>query len=379
MKSPEYYRGREQTYQKHFFLERYLESVAYHIGYSNNDFVYVDGFSGPWKSEDENFDDTSFMIALQKLRNVREGLGKVNRYPKIRCLFIEKEPQAFKALGQAIKGVPRVEVEALHGEFEALIPRVLNFIGGSFSLVFIDPTGWKGFGLKQITPILKHRPGEIIINFMFDYINRFFDHPEAEITETFDALFGGPGWNEAVSASPEREKAMIELYCDRVKKAGEFAHVTYARIDKPTADRTYFYLVYGTRHPKGLIVFRKVEKGFTEEQGRVRLTAKQNRRIERTGQNELFGVADADLPERPFEQERTEQLKAARIRLIKMIEQRPRNRFEDVQISLLEMPLIWESDIKEMVKSLCDEGRIDIEGMKGRERTPKPGHVLVRK
>jgi len=49
MKSVGYYRGREQTYLKHFFLERYLERVAYVIGYSQPQFVYVDGFSGPWK------------------------------------------------------------------------------------------------------------------------------------------------------------------------------------------------------------------------------------------------------------------------------------------------------------------------------------------
>jgi hypothetical protein len=51
VKSPEYYRGREQTYLKHFFLERYLERVAYNIGWSAPEFVYVDGFSGPWRSE----------------------------------------------------------------------------------------------------------------------------------------------------------------------------------------------------------------------------------------------------------------------------------------------------------------------------------------
>lgn len=64
MKPAEYYRGREQTYLKHFFLERYLERVAYNIGSFYNDFVYVDGFSGPWKSGDEALDDTSFMIAI---------------------------------------------------------------------------------------------------------------------------------------------------------------------------------------------------------------------------------------------------------------------------------------------------------------------------
>lgn len=105
MKSPEYYKGREQTYLKHFFLERYLERVAYNIGSFANEFVYVDGFSGPWKSENEALDDTSFMIAIQKLRQVREGLAKVGRTPKIRCMFVEKESGPYRALEAAVRNV----------------------------------------------------------------------------------------------------------------------------------------------------------------------------------------------------------------------------------------------------------------------------------
>ena len=52
MKPADHYRGREQTYLKHFFLERYLERVAYKVGSFAPEFVYVDGFSGPWKTED---------------------------------------------------------------------------------------------------------------------------------------------------------------------------------------------------------------------------------------------------------------------------------------------------------------------------------------
>lgn len=68
MKEVEYDQGREQTYLKHFFLERYLERVAYVIGGTHPEFIYVDGFSGPWRSQAEAFEDTSFIIALRKLR-----------------------------------------------------------------------------------------------------------------------------------------------------------------------------------------------------------------------------------------------------------------------------------------------------------------------
>lgn len=315
MKPPEYYRGREQTYLKHFFLERYLERVAYTIGSFYNDFVYVDGFSGPWKSGDEALDDTSFMIAIQKLRQVREGLAKVGRTPKIRCMFIEKEPGSYRALQATVRNVTDIQIETLNGEFEHSIPEVLKFVGKAFYLVFIDPTGWTGFGLKQITPVLQHRPGEVLVNFMFDYINRFLDDPRPDVASSFTELFGGPGWETAVRTAVRREDAIVELYRERMRAAGGFAHVTSTRILKPTHDRSYFYLVYGTRHFKGLVEFREVERKAVDEQERVRFAAKQESREARTGQTELFSADDVAGAPASFEAERSMQRSSAVERL----------------------------------------------------------------
>ena len=68
------YAGREQTYLKHFVLKKYLERVAYNIFSFRPDFTYVDGFSGPWKSDDERYEDTSFSIAIEQLRSVQIGV-----------------------------------------------------------------------------------------------------------------------------------------------------------------------------------------------------------------------------------------------------------------------------------------------------------------
>ena len=275
MKDVSHYEGREQTYLKHFFLEKYLEKVAYVIGFSYPEFVYVDGFSGPWRAEHEALEDTSFVIATNMLKRVREGLAKKGRHPRIRCLFIEKERNSFAALQEAVAKEHDLDVTSMHGEFAALIPRILRYVGTSFSLVFIDPTGWTGFGLRKIEPILKHNPGEVLVNFMFDHINRFLDHPGPGIRATFDDLFGGPGWDSAVHATDRREAAVVELYMDRMRGLGDFAHVTRTRILKPVSDRSYFYLVYGTRHVRGLQEFRRIEKKVVQEQEQVRLVVKQ--------------------------------------------------------------------------------------------------------
>lgn len=376
MKEVEYYRGREQTYLKHFFLERYLERVAYVIGSSQPEFVYVDGFSGPWKSDDEAFEDTSFIIAINKLRQVRDGLAKAGKNPRVRCLFIEKSPTAFKALEQAISCVSDFEVKALHGDFEEVIPDILQFVGRSFSLVFIDPTGWTGFGLRRITPILQHRPGEVLVNFMFDYVNRFLDDPRPEIASSFDELLGGPGWTSVVQPGQRREDAIIELYRDRMRSSGGFKHVTSTRVLKPLADRSYFYLIYGTRHVKGLQEFRGVEKVAVGEQERIRLAAKQTHRVERSGQEELFPSGGLAGPP-SFEQEKASQLTDAMSRLRLLVRTKNKVKYEEVLGILLEMPLVWESDIKQMVKNMREAGEIDVHGLQPRERTVKRSHTLV--
>ena len=141
MKPPDFYRGREQTYVKHFFLERYLERVAYNILWSQKEFVYVDGFSGPWQSEDEVFEDTSFVIALNQLRKVRDELRNRGREVKIRCLFNDNEPDAYKALAGAVNGVEDIEIKVLCHDFEEVVPKFVDYVGKSFSLTFYRSNG----------------------------------------------------------------------------------------------------------------------------------------------------------------------------------------------------------------------------------------------
>ena len=180
MRPPEYYRQKEQAYVKHFFLEQYLEKVAFHIGYGYREFVYVDCFSGPWQSQDEEFADTSIRISLDRLNYVRTGLAAQGRYADIRAIFIEKSPTAFDALQAALnQHRGSIKTTALQGAFEDNIQRILAEIGSAFAFFFIDPKGWTGFAMDNIRPILLHKPGEVMVNFMYDFVNRFLDFPNA--------------------------------------------------------------------------------------------------------------------------------------------------------------------------------------------------------
>src|SRR5438876_588548 len=79
MVSLEDYKGREQSYVKHVFLDRYLETLAHKTASQYPHIVYVDGFAGPWQSANEKFQDTSFGIALNARRRAKASWKKNGR------------------------------------------------------------------------------------------------------------------------------------------------------------------------------------------------------------------------------------------------------------------------------------------------------------
>jgi three-Cys-motif partner protein len=373
MRTPDFYKGKEQTYLKHFFLEKYLETVAFHIGYRYPRFVYVDGFSGPWRAQGVDLSDTSFRIALEQLNYVQAGLAAPPHYkhPGIEAIFVEEDPFAFAALRQAVNEYRgSIKVRALPGTFEANIPEILDSVKQAFSFFFIDPTGWKGFGMEAIKPILNHNPGEVIINFMYDYINRFLNWEHSKTEANLDRLFGTQKWRSLRDVD-DREYAIVDFYREQVRTAGNFQFVTSTRILKPTHDRAYFHLVYATRNAKGITEFRDVEKKTVSEQEQVRWTAKRLARESRSGQPEL-DLEPIESLESELNRERSKQKQRAEDRILGLLQRGPIE-YDNICPKILELPLVWESDFKSILLAMRDANKIHIKGLTPPARTPKSG------
>lgn len=381
MKPPEFYKDREPTWVKHLFLEKYLERVAYNILSFRDEFVYVDGFSGPWKSKADDFDDASFMIAVNQLRKVRSGIkDRLGKDVRIRCYFNDNNPVAFVGLKRAVENIHDMEIKAVNLNFEDVVADIVEFVERSFSMTFIDPTGWKGFGMQKIQPLLA-LPGEVLINFMFDFVNRFLKDPRPETAATFDHLFGDSAWyrevEQRVVQGDTREDAVLGIYRERLRRAGGFKHVTSTRILNPLSERAYFHLVYGTRHLKGLIEFRRVEKRTVPEQERVRQSAKATSRVKRTGQSDLFDSGEHQTGPRSYEAERRKRGEIGRASMREVLARRGSLRFEELYEVILEIPLVWESDIKGWLSEMRKAGEIEIPELTGRQSVPKADYIIV--
>jgi len=168
----------------------------------------------------------------------------------------------------------------------------------TFLFGFLDPIGWKGIALRRIAPLIRHRPGEVLVNVMTNGLVR---HGTNDLVwGSVNELFGDNDWRadlgEAVARLGSRDAAIIEIYLKRLKRAGDFSYVGSTRIRNPDKDRTYFHLAYGTRHPAGMEVFRRSEKRCVEVQEQVVVENYREKREREHQSADLHRAAHRNLP-----------------------------------------------------------------------------------
>lgn len=386
MNSKDLYERREQTLVKHFILQKYLERFAFIVGSYWDVLTYVDCFSGPWNARSDKFEDSSFSIALQELRKAKAALANSakSRNLKLRCYFLEKNPSAYAKLEEFAKCVTDAAIETRNGTLENSVPEICGFIqqGGkrSFPFIFIDPTGWTGFGMQNIAPLLRLKPGEILINFMTGHIRRFLDSPQEETQASFKALFGSDVFRSKIQglAKADREDAAVEEYIRNAKNIGGFPYACSAIVLHPEHARTHFHLIYLTRDPKGVEVFKETEKKAMEVQEAARAQAQQRSRIERRGQGELFEsktMHDASH----YQALRERYSSKAYEVVLNALQSQRRLLYDDAWSLALSNPMTWESDLKQWVENWRADKRIQVEGWAVRQRVPhrKENNFLV--
>lgn len=375
---PPAYEGREQTLVKHILLRDYLERVAWNILSFKSDFVFVDGFSGPWMNVNDDYSDTSFGIAIEKLRRVKAGFAAKNECRSLRCVFVEKGTAAFEKLSQAANSAPDLQAKALAGKFEDRVDDVLRLVGRGFALTFVDPTGWS-FDLKKLAPLLKHQPGEVLVNFMYEHFKRFIDDKRPEIIRSQTLPFGDPNWradyNELITGGSSKEAAVLEVFKRKLREVCGFTYVASARVQNRTASKTHFHLVYGTRSVKGLVEFRKVEKDAMRAQEDCRVQARETDRRANSQQQGLFSGLElaelmADRDPRAPDRER------AREAVIEAVEGGPVP-YEDLLPAILQDHSVTQPELKDLLMDLRSEGRVAFHGMLPGKKKPHEGMYIA--
>jgi three-Cys-motif partner protein len=239
------------TAKKHEILKRYFDAWLPILAMTNLRVIYIDGFAGPGVYS--GGEDGSPVIVL------KAALG--HRYKpatEFCCLFVEADKKRYDHLTSVLGALPtlpkNIKFQTAHTTFDDKISSILDELDQKRqalfpTLAFIDPFGFKHTPFKTIARLMTHPKCEVLINFMYEEINRFLGLPD--YAKTFDELFGCQDWRGALELSTPEEKvaATRDLYLRQLKKVAKHAR-SFQMINM--GNRVDYFLYFATDNTLGL-------------------------------------------------------------------------------------------------------------------------------
>ncbi len=372
------YDEREQSEIKHYALRLYLEPAARILG-TTRSVTYVDCCAGPWKACAPDCSDTSFGIATDvfgRAAAALAGRGIIRKFP---LLLIEKDMSAFRKLEGFAKqhSSQSLLITARNWDFTEKLSEIIRFCSGAggFPFIFIDPTGWKLAETANIRPLLHLNPGEVLINLMSPFISRFIKDNKTD----FSGLLGEDYPSLRSLQGAELEQAIVDKYCDLIKREGNFAYVCSLPIMNPDMDSFNFHLIYATRSRKGVEVFKEVEKRTEKKTHEIRAGLQQKERESRSGNLELF-EAGVQYHETCHQRLARTNKGRARDAVKTLIETANKASYDDCWVEALQFSAVYETDLRAWINDWEREGLIVVEGraLKARVLQVGKGVNLVR-
>jgi three-Cys-motif partner protein len=377
MQIPAEYHGREQTFLKHRVLKEYLVAWGHKLGSLARTrqvkLWYVDCFAGPWRARNENLADTSISIGLQALEEAATTWGSLGYRIDSGAIFVEPDDDAYQRLEEYLAGRRGgVQTHPFHGDFEDFIDEIGARIGDEPAFLFVDPTGWKGAAMRFMQPLMRTRR-DLMVNVMFNHVNRFKDDPRTFLRDQMRDFFG---LGEGDVPRQLDEEGLMSLYRAQLKQRCRLKFAADLAVPHPTQDRTWFRLVVGGNHPAVIELFREVERKVVgEEAGPVREEAARRRREDRAPQLELR-VPTANI-DRRYEDLRGAGFRAIEHDILTLLQEHDQQPFKDLWPAILERHHVTKPDVATRVCELHREKKLVLRGIRARERTAKDDHIVT--
>ena len=128
-----------------------------------------------------------------------------------------------------------------------IAPRMDQFPAApAFALV--DPFGWTGLPMAVMHQLMRRQRTEVLINFMFEEINRFLSHSDQP--KNFDELFGAADWREGYSlAGHVRRNHLHDLYQRQLRHMARYVRSFEMKNERGASD---YFLFFATNNLLGL-------------------------------------------------------------------------------------------------------------------------------
>ena len=263
------WRYEEQTKIKHLVLKNYFKVWVSKLGSKNNTLFFdCHGGCGVYIDNKENLSFGSSILAEQTAQAVNS-----KRESKNAVIVCEVKKEYFNNLKEVVKfALPESKFNFINEDFNKVVinTKINSWYTKYPTLFFVDPFG---FDLKiaNLKNLLNSFGNELIINYMYDYINRFIELPDLE--NTISDYYGCTTWKNALNLSrKEREEFLVKLYKTQIKEYTKARYVFAYRLCYPDKDRTYYYLFHATNKIEGISImkscFANINNGRIEYLGK---------------------------------------------------------------------------------------------------------------
>ena len=113
--------------------------------------------------------------------------------------------------------------------------------------------------MRLIRDLLAADKCEVLFNFMYDSVTRFVSDEQPNVAQHFDELFGTTESEHRQASAltgKERKIFLRDLYKRQLCEVGGFPFVRDFEMMDVDRGRTAYFLMFGTRHHKGLEVMK---------------------------------------------------------------------------------------------------------------------------
>lgn len=242
----------------------------------------IDGFAGPGEYEDGQIG--SPLIALQTLlthpdKKVQDAIHKGT----VELIFIERDPRRSEHLQRLLTeqkqnraDVPKLQPSIITGTFLEKMEKLLTLMEHQNNInrpiptfVFIDPFGYSHAPLSIIRRIMSLPMCEVLVNFMYDEINRFLGVSDPVRQQYYDRLFGTDQWRQVAQQSAnadERRNLLHDLYRHQLLSAGKARYVRSFQM-RNKYNATDYFLFFGTNSIRGLEEMKRAMWGVDQTGG----------------------------------------------------------------------------------------------------------------
>ncbi|MDP3057528.1 MAG: three-Cys-motif partner protein TcmP [bacterium] len=259
----------EQTKMKHRVLSYYFPQWLQILGKWNKGLNYIDGFGGigayhtKKDIEANKYLSNNFgspVVAALQIKKLIEN----SKIGKASIVIIDEDKGNIQNLKEVLgyNKVNTENIQFIEGNFDQEINRILDSFEKEVkslapTFFLIDPFGFSQVKMETIARILKQPKSEIIINFMYNAIQRWVSHPNPKLQIHYDNLFGCKEWKKYIGKrTDEKERYLVSLFRKQCKEYGKAKFVYPFRLSFPDKDMPYYYLFHLCNHQLGCIRFK---------------------------------------------------------------------------------------------------------------------------